>query len=95
MLLVLLAFGMSLAVPAEDVPETPYDESEGQPYESTPAFSGVALQASARIAKAELSCDPLLRCASLTKRCKRRRESDARPYWVPDSLTILNHSLRC
>jgi hypothetical protein len=38
-LLVIMSFGLSLMVPAEDVPETPYDESEALPYESTPAFS--------------------------------------------------------
>ena len=38
-LFVLLVFSLSLAVPAEDVPETPYDESEGLPYQSIPLFS--------------------------------------------------------
>ena len=48
-LLVLLVFGVSLAVPAEDVPETPYDESEALPYEGTPLFSIVAPLGAARI----------------------------------------------
>jgi hypothetical protein len=38
-LFVLLGFGVSLAVPAEDVPETAYDESEALPYEGIPLFS--------------------------------------------------------
>jgi hypothetical protein len=38
-LCVVLAFGTSLAVPAEDVPETAYDESEALPYEGAPLFS--------------------------------------------------------
>jgi hypothetical protein len=38
-LLVLMFFGLSLALPLEDVPETPYDESEALPYEGTPVFS--------------------------------------------------------
>jgi hypothetical protein len=38
-LFVLLGFGLSLAVPAEDVPETAYDESETLPYESTSPVS--------------------------------------------------------
>jgi len=92
---VLLAFGGSLGVPAEDVPETAYDESEALPYEGTPLFSSVVPQASARIAKAELTCDSLLRFNSLTKRCKRHRENNARSHRVPNSLTILNRSLRC
>ena len=94
-LCVLLGFGVSLAVPAEDLPETAYDESEALPYEGTPVFSFVVPQASARIAKAELSCDSLLRFNSLTKRCQRRRENNAGWHRVSDSLTILNHSLRC
>jgi len=44
-LFVLFAFGLSLAVPAEDVPETGYDESEGLPYEGTPLFPTVPLAA--------------------------------------------------
>jgi hypothetical protein len=44
-LLVLLVFCFSLTVPAEDLPETGYDESEAFPYESTPLFSNVISQA--------------------------------------------------
>jgi hypothetical protein len=40
-LFLLLAFGASVAVPSEDVPETAYDESEAPPYETTPLFSTV------------------------------------------------------
>ena len=38
-LLLLLGLGVSLTAPAEDVPETAYDESEALPYESIPVFS--------------------------------------------------------
>jgi len=44
-LFVLLFLGMSLAVPADDLMETAYDESEAQPCESTPLISNVTLQA--------------------------------------------------
>ncbi len=94
-LFVLLAFGVSLAVSAEDVPETAYDESEAPPFRDIPLFSIVVPRASARIAKTELSSDFLLDLNSLTKRCKCRRENDARSHGIPCSLTILNHSLRC
>jgi hypothetical protein len=47
-LFVLLGFGLSLAVPAEDVPETAYDESETLPYESTPPVSIVVSLGAAR-----------------------------------------------
>jgi len=92
---VLLAFGASLAVPVEDIPETPYDESEGLPYESTPSFSGLVPQASVGIAKAELSGDSLPVFDSLMKRCQSHRESPARSLRVTDSPTILEHCLRC
>ena len=45
LLFVLLVFGLYLTVPAEDLPETGYDESEAFPYESTPLFSNVISQA--------------------------------------------------
>jgi hypothetical protein len=51
-LCVLLGFGASLAFPAEDVPETAYDESEGLPYEGTPLFSIVVLLVAARTTQA-------------------------------------------
>jgi hypothetical protein len=38
-LFVLLVLSLTLAVPAEDVLETTYDESETQPYEDVPLFS--------------------------------------------------------
>jgi hypothetical protein len=46
-LFVLLFLGLSLAVPAEDLTETAYDESEAQPCESTPLISNVTPQATA------------------------------------------------
>jgi hypothetical protein len=49
---VLLGFGVCLAVPAEDVPETAYDESEGLPYEGTPLFSIVVPLVAARTTQA-------------------------------------------
>jgi hypothetical protein len=36
-----LAFGIFLALPTEDLPETPYDESEALPYECAPLCSTV------------------------------------------------------
>ena len=37
----LLGFSVSRGVPAEDLPETAYDESEALPCEGTPLFSSV------------------------------------------------------
>jgi hypothetical protein len=95
-LLLLLVFGVSLAIPAEDVPETAYDESEAMPYEGTPLFSMVVPQASARITMAAESIGGfLLGPTSSTKRGQRRRENNAWSRCVTNSLTTLNHSLRC
>jgi len=44
---VLLVLGLSIAVPAEDLPETAYDESEGLPYEGAPIISDVMPSATA------------------------------------------------
>jgi hypothetical protein len=94
-LFLLLAFGVSFSVPAEDVPETPYDESEALPYEGTPLFSPAAPQATGWIAKAERNCGSPLRFNSSTRRCQHRCESSSQSYCVPDSLTILDHAFRC
>ncbi len=95
-LLLLLVFGVSVVVPAEDVPETPYDESEQLPYEGTPLFSMAIPEASARmITAAELIGGSPLGATSLTKRGQRRRENNAWSRCVTNSLTTLNHSLRC
>jgi len=61
-LFVLLFLGLSLAVPAEDLMETAYDESEAQPCESTPLIPNVIAQATAtprvRIAQGRKLANP-------------------------------------
>jgi len=94
-LLLLLVFGVCLAVPAEDVPETAYDESEALQYEGTPLFSIPVPQTSSSIGKADLGRGSRFHSIFLTKRCNGRRENNARSHCVPVSLAILNHSLRC
>jgi hypothetical protein len=46
---------LSLGFPAEDIPETAYDESETLPYEAIPLFSIVRPLAAARTIQAPLS----------------------------------------
>ena len=94
-LFVLLGFALSLEVPAEDMPETPYDESETLPYEVTPLLSNVAPQASSRPADEELGCGYMLCFNSLTQRCRHTYESRPQSHCVHDSLTMVNRSLRC
>ena len=76
-LCVLLGFGVSLAVPAEDVTETAFDESEGLPYEGTPLFSVVVPLAAARTTQAvPSSLHPRLGALSLSAPA-RVRDTDA------------------
>ena len=91
---VLLAFGVSLAVPAEDVPETTYDESEALPYEGTPLFSSTLSQPVASRVPALRAHIPSLWIGFL-KEPDRLDPGTGLPYPVSDSLIILDHSLRC
>jgi hypothetical protein len=54
-LFMLLVLSLSLAVPAEDVLETTYDESETQPYEDVPLFSILLPLAAGGMTQAVLS----------------------------------------
>lgn len=91
-LFVLLAFGVSLVVPAEDVPETAYDESEALLYEGTPLFSIAAPKtaAAAPTVVASPRCsDPVAGCEPYQK------DQVGAVHTVSDFLNILNCSLRC
>jgi hypothetical protein len=93
---VLLGFGVSLAIPTEDVAETAYNESEALPYEGTPLFSSVVLRASARALQPVSKSGPPFHLGSPTRRCERCAEHKAwLAHPVFDSLIILDHSLRC
>jgi hypothetical protein len=41
---VVVVLGLSPALPAEDLPDTTYDESETQPYEGAPSISNLMAQ---------------------------------------------------
>jgi len=87
---ILLAFGLSLAVPAEDVPETAYDESEALPYEGTPVFSTVVPLAAARTTQAvPSSLQPRLGAPSLFTSARVRDTDANRPNDVRTSLALL------
>jgi hypothetical protein len=94
-LAVALLFGVSFALPAEDIPETPYDESETLPYEVTPLFS-IVLQEPARAPRSVLTLVfPLHFSAPL--RCGQSlvEQSERTPHPISASVTILDHSFRC
>jgi hypothetical protein len=54
-LLMILTLGVSLGLPAEDVLDSVYDESEAVPYEGTPLFSIAAPPVAARTTQTVLS----------------------------------------
>jgi len=92
---VLLGFGVSLAVPAEDVPETAYDESESLPFESTPVVSMAAPKTFEEAPAVRAGASQLL-CTSLRTLEVRRSDRWAElPCTVSPSLIILDHSFRC
>jgi hypothetical protein len=93
---VLLAFGASLAVPAEDVPETAYDESESLPYEGTPLFSTTLSQPFAFKVPAPRANTSSLWSGSLREYGHRQLDRGTNlPHPVSDLLIILDHSFRC
>ena len=89
-LLAAFAIGLSLALPAEDVPETPYDESESMPYESTPSFS---------IMPQESALAPKLNYRSQLHREAKRKMPAGRPehesHPTCDSVITLDQTFRC
>jgi hypothetical protein len=94
LLLTIVALGVSLGLPAEDVLEVVYDESEPMPYEAIVGFSVVLPQTSAPIAKASTE-SPVPRIGSSAKCRKLRPKNSPRMHGVSHSLVIANHSLRC
>jgi hypothetical protein len=93
-LLVALVLSVSFAVPAEDVPETAYDESESLPCESTPVVS-VAAHKTVGEAPVLRACASQLPRASLRSLEVRSDRWAELPCIVSPSLIILDHSFRC
>lgn len=92
LLCVLLGVGASVVVPAEDVPETAYDESEALAYVSA-SFSIAGpkvITTKGQIVTTVLHFGPLRRP---TPQRFDQRIDFSYPFF--DSLTILDHSLRC
>jgi len=85
-LLVTSVLSLSFTVPAEDLSETAYDESESLPYEGAALFSGYPVH---QPVSAFQVVPTVLSDVLFTPRQVLRR---AYPI---SSLTILNHSLRC
>jgi hypothetical protein len=88
-----LALSWSFAVSVEDDPETPYDESEALPYESSLTFS-IVLQEFARALQSPLTLGFPLHFHPTARDGEILAERSA-PHPICGSLTILDHSLRC
>jgi len=94
-LLVALVLSVSFAVPAEDDPETQYDESESLPYESSPAVP-VAEVVAAGLAPVRQPCVVRSCCGCLRRTSASRLEYKTGWAYPPsDSLFIVDHALRC
>jgi len=88
-----LVLCLSFAIPADDVLETSYDESETLPYESTPVFS--SMQESARLPRLEQKLELLLQFHTGARSRILAGRSEHTPHSVRHSATIIDHSLRC
>jgi len=90
-----LAFGLFSAIPAHDVPETPYDESETAPYESAPSLLNEAVD-SARMLLPAAPTPSSPSCAALpTGRAETRIECMKQVHPISDCLALPAYSLRC
>ena len=90
-LLVTFTPTLSLAVPAEDLPETPYDQSECLADEMTQPLSGDLLEES--ISALRVMPTHLLSTPRHASHQAQRR--DLAPHQVSHSVILINHSLRC
>ena len=83
-LLMILTLGVSLGLPAEDVLDAVYDESEALPCEGTPLFSTVLSPVATRTTQAPLSSltpkpgAPLLLVRARLRDTDAHRSADAR-----------------
>lgn len=94
-LFIALVVSLSFAVPVEDVPETPYDESESLPYESAPVVCIAAPEAIAQSPAVPLRA-PRFRLGSLEPLGARQIVRDTGwANFISHSLIILDHSFRC
>jgi hypothetical protein len=87
-----LSLGVCLAVLADDVPETTYDESESLPYECTQRFSVAAPEPLAEAA-ALRACGSPLPSAALRLGAYCRGHKTSCSFRI--SLIILDHAMRC
>ena len=94
--LMILALGASLGLPAMDVLDAVYDESEAVPFEAAPSSSIVLSLVDVQTHQPVVKSDSQFHWVSLTRPCERRPEHRTWPaHLISNSLTILDHLLRC
>jgi len=93
-LFVAFVLGLSLLVPAEDIPETAYDESEALPYRRTPGWSLAVAQPIAVLPAICRRASRLGRPA-LARSMDGPGRKNSSSVRIFHSLTILDHSFRC
>src|SRR5690242_385969 len=94
LLLVLVAFGLSLALPAEDLAETAYDESETLPCQSAACITqATLLSVTAKAQPTAFGILPVSSCAALIVSAATLRSSLAKPNQPP--VLVRLRSLRC
>ena len=93
---VAVVLSVSFAVPAEDVPRTPYDESESLPYEVARPVLTLEIRTSAASQSVISRTEILVRLCSMTASDETSAEQlqSARPR-LSRSITIVNCVHRC
>jgi hypothetical protein len=94
-LLAALVVGISFAIPAEDDPETPYDESQLLPYEAISPLVNIVMRqtaASQTVPKTDLVAR--LRCIAASNETRVKQSEPPRQY-SSKSITVLNCLRRC
>lgn len=91
----LLAFGVCCTIPAEDVVETAYDESESLPYEPAAGISAAPSQATFEVIRVRPIHHPTKLCTLLRVICFRNRDSDARHTIEKPGTLLLLCTLLC
>lgn len=92
--IVVFTLSVCLGLPFEDVLDVAYDEKETQPFESTGLFSSAMLQVLDRALRSGTNFDCPLQSGCLNKGRERSAEQN-KVHAIHDSLTILDHQLRC
>lgn len=93
--LMIFALGVTLSLPAEDVLDGTYDESEAVPYEVIPGLSVVVAESLAARAEVQRGHIYVSSIGSPAKRCRLRSENNAEAQSIFDSLVILDRAFRC